>query len=505
MPVILRKPLALLTAMIALHLPQAFAETLNAQATYVIHESDMSQWINDQTAKWLVPNQVIANQVGFVSPFQSQLQNVSWQGVANLNWTKDPKSNIWVFDGSTNNLTVLATSFSVHDLFPVTVNGQIIKVRVDADCQNLTMNVPGQWVIHGEIPVSWQDTSMVAPVQNFTMTPSSQVPTVKIASCTGPAGMEPFLNQQLAQLYKQPDKIQSAALNEVQLFINGQISNLMSSMGKPFSFSFLGVNVSFTPTAGSSLPNGSILLDGPLVLQSPNGTGVTTVAKDYSDSDLSDARASGFGFAVTLLRQIVGFVYQSGLLDFPFGSDSLPAFQSFMQDRTEQLFVWQDLWNFATNTVFNFDVSATSSPTILSMQDLFPGVQLELAAPLDAVMSAPTAFGSLPYVEFYSSPTQAQMQLNFLATKKGSLQVKYSLDQLALSYGYRPEFFRVRQPTMTINTDAIAQSVMQSYQNQVWTYTMPDGASPIPDYRLLFKDFIYGKKTFRIEMGIQKK
>ena len=92
-----------------------------------------------------------------------------------------------------------------------------------------------------------------------------------------------------------------------------------------------------------------------------------------------------------------------------------------------------------------------------------------------------------------------------LTAQNGALQVGYSIDQLDLSGGYRPEYFKVRQPTFGIAADTIASQVAQALTNQSWVYQMPDSASPFPDYRLVFQDFIAGSKTFRFEMALQKK
>jgi hypothetical protein len=497
-----RKSITLWTAVLLFTSPAAFAEVLSTTGSFVVHEKDITQYIEDQTNALLVPNQVIVPTLNLTSPYKSTLTNISWQGNATLTWTKNSANNIWAFNGQTTGLTLYADTFSVNDTVNVNVGGNNISVQLNFTCQNLAMTMPGQWKVQGQIPMSWSGGQLLAPLQGLILTPSTQVPTITVGSCTGPAGVQQYLNQLVATQFANPVGMQASLQTELQVFINSQISKVTAMMNKPVSFNILGATVNFTPSLGQNLATGTWVLDGPLVLSAPNGTGNTTVPQGYSIANMADARASGFVFANTFWPQILGFANRAGLTTQTMASSAISAFQSFMANRFEQFFVWSDLMNFPTNQPFNFTFDSTSPITIQSQTNMSPGVQWNLTSPLFVEMDAVYSNATIPYAQFQSiTPVGAQLYAHAV---NGALNVTYSLTSLNMNYAFRKEFFKIRQPTFGIGMDAIDSAILSSETNQTWVYTLPDTASPLPGYNLLFSDLIFGTKTFRIEMGIQK-
>jgi hypothetical protein len=216
-----------------------------------------------------------------------------------------------------------------------------------------------------------------------------------------------------------------------------------------------------------------------------------------------DARASGFAFANTFWPEILAFADRAGLLTRQYKSTDIAQFQAFLSNRFEQFFVWSDLMNFSTTDLFNFTFSASGPVSIDSQRNKSSGVQWALSAPMDVEMDWVTNKAVIPYAEFQSNTSTAATLL--AQANNGALNVTYSVTNLDMNYAFRPEFMKIRQPTFGIGMPLIDQNVQSGLQSQVWTYTMPDTASPLPGYRINFKDVIFGKKTFRFEMGVQKK
>jgi hypothetical protein len=440
--------------------PYAFAETLNASASFIVHERDMTQYIQDMTAKWLTPNQVIADTISIDSPYHASLKQISWQGDASLKWTKNPQNNVWVFDGTANNLTLYANSFDIHDTFQINAGGSKINVRVDASCQKLQMSMQGQWTVHGEVPVSWNNGQLQAPLQNVTLTPSAQVPKITVGSCEGPSGMQDYLNQQVAKVYADQAGMKNSIISELQKLVNQQIGVMVAKMGTPISFDILGAKVSFTPTAGSNLTTGSWILDGPLVVTAPSGAGVKTIVKGYASANLVDARASGFAFANSLWSEILSFADRAKLTSYKMKSSENEKFQGFMQNRFEQFFIWSDLMSFPTSQVFDISIASTAAVHLDGQTNTFPGVSWDVSAPIDVVMSANMDSASIPYMEFWSK-TPASATVAAAASDDGSLNVTYSLTSLDLNYGYRREFYKIRKPTAGMGVGFFADQVKQ--------------------------------------------
>lgn len=481
----------------------AFAETLTTTASFVVHEKDITQYIKDQTAPWLAPNVVIVPSLSLTAPYKTNLTNISWAGNASLDWTKNSANNVWVFDGQTTNLTLYADTLTVNDTIKINVGGNNISLQLNFTCQNLALNMPGQWKVHGQVPMSWSGGQLSAPLQALTLTPSNQVPTVTVGSCTGPTGVQNYLNQLIATQFANPQGLQASLNSELQSFISSQVTSIMSMMGKPVSFDMLGAKMAFTPSVGQNLSSGTWIIDGPLVLSAPQGSGNKAVAQGYTIANMTDARASGFAFSNSLWPEIMGFASRAGLFTVKQPSSAIDAFQSFMNNRMAQFFVWSDLMNFATNQPFNFTFHASSTPQIQSQTNTFPGVQWNIASPLYVQMDAVFANGAVPYVQFTSNtPVTAQLSAKAV---KGALNVNYSVTNLDMAYAFRREFLKIRQPAFGIGMQPINQAVQSAETNQTWSYTMPDSASPLPGYRILFSDLIAGKKTFRVEMALQKK
>jgi hypothetical protein len=481
----------------------ANGETLASEGTFVIHESDITTWIKDQTAKWFVPNQVIADQIELQSPYHSLLNGFFWSGSANLVWSKDSSTNVWIFDGQATDAKLFARSFEIHDTIVAGVGGSTVAVRVDLVCQNLEIDLPGQWKLHGELPAAWAKSVFNVSLQNMLLQQSGQLPVLHVGACQGPGGAEVFLNQQIAQLFANTAKVRSMISNEFQNLINAQVTKLMAVI-KPIQFEILGANVEFNPSAIKNLKSGTWIVDGALTFNGGQSTGTKFVSKTYTDLNVTDARASGLIFSNSLIKEILAFALRAGLYANDFTSNDIASFKSFMENRFLQFFLWSDLINFNSSTVFDFHLSTRGTPVVQSMTNLFPGIQWTLSAPVDVVMSAPEGASELPYVEFFSTQP-AQVVLTTQANLAGSLQVNYSVAKMPMWYGYREEFFKVRRPTSTIAIDTVSSQVQSGMTNKSWTYAIPDRASPFPDYKLTFKDLIFGTKTFRLEMGISKK
>jgi hypothetical protein len=499
----LKNSIKIWSLLLAISSSLALAETLSTTGSFVVHEKDITQYIKDQTAPWLVPNEVIAPSLTLTAPYKTTFTNVSWQGNASLNWTKNSTNNVWVFDGQTTGVTLYADTFAINDTITLNVDGNKITVRLDITCQNFALTMPGQWKVHGQVPMSWSGGQLSAPLQGLTLTPSSQMPTVSVGSCTGGTGIQNYINQLIAAQFSNPSGMQASLNTGLQNFINSQVANIMAMMGKPVSFDVLGAKVAFTPSVGQNLTSGTWVIDGPLVFSGPQGTGSKTIAQGYSIANMTDARASGFAFNNALWPEIMGFASRGGLFTVKEPSSSIAAFQSFMNNRMEQFFVWSDLMNFPVTQPFNFTFQATSTPQIQSQTNTFPGVQWNVASPLYVQMDAVYSNGAVPYTQFTSN-TPASVQLSAKAVK-GALNVTYSITNLDMAYAFRREFLKIRQPAFGIGMGPIDQAVQSAETNQTWSYTMPDSASPLPGYRILFSDLIFGKKTFRLEMGIQKK
>lgn len=481
----------------------ASADTLHSQASFVVHEKDLTKYLQDQTAKWIVPNQIISDSIEILKPYHSWIRNLMWEGAATLNWTKAPTNNIWMLDVAGSNLSFTAPSYEIHDTIVETSNGSTISVQIDAICSDLAVSLPGDWKLHGELPASWVSNNLQVPLQNFSITSSGQAPVFTIGKCTGPTGIDQIISKEINAILAQPAKIQELVQNALQQEIAVEVAKIQVDVMKPLAFTLAGVAVNFNPTAVNNLVSGTWIIDGGMDLQAGTGTAEKTIAKDYTIANLSDARASGVAFSRTLIAEILNFGSGVGLYQKDFNSSQVPALQAFFANRFEQFWVWSDLFNFSTTAVFDFEASATAAPQIQSMTNTFPGVNWNLSAPIAVEMDAPMKKGYVPYVEF-TSAQDPTFQVQGLAVN-GALTFTYSVDTLSMNYQFRPEYLAIRTPLFGIGVDAMAGHLKDGLQNQQWSYRMPDTASPFPDYRLVFQDLIFGKKTFRVEMALQKK
>lgn len=481
----------------------AAAETLNTDASFIIHEADITSFLEDQTSKWLVPNQILTNTIEIQKPYRTWIHEPLWQGSASLKWSKNSKSNVWHFDGEANDLRFFATSLEVHDTVLMSSGGSTIAVRVDVVCSNVSLTVPGKSKLHGELPANWINGVLTIPMQNFNLQTSGVTPVFTVGNCHGPNGFDQFLNQELRKMFSQPGKVQALFAGELQKFINAEVARVQAAIYKPLQFSFAGINTQFEPKTVASLRTGTWVVDGAVVLKSDKGNGTKTIAKDYGVANLSDARASGLAFSRALIPELLAFASRSESFKHDFSSQDVPAFQDFISNRFAQFFVWMDMWNFPTSSIFDFHLNVTSSPRLTGMENTFPGVNFEFAAPVTMQMDAPSNKGKLPYAQF-TSTSPASISVSALA-EDGELNFTYTLNDAPMSYEFRKEFFKVRRPSTGIGIDTIVDSGKQALTEKQYSFSLPDSASPFADYRMIFEDLIFGKKTFRLEMALQKK
>lgn len=482
--------------------PSAAAETLKSDASVILFEKDQSSYLQDLTEKWLTPHQVIAELVDIKKPYHAQIRNLSWSGVAQIIWSKPPGINTWSFDGTGAEMLISADALEIHDTVVVTTGGSGLTVHVDAVCQNLQLNLPGTWKMHGEIAPQWNQNVLKSPLQIFELQMGAGAPKVTLGACQGPSGVDVVLNRVATDYFNQPGQIQSLLASEIQRFINLQLVKVQSDLFKPVTFQASGVSVSFQPLAVNNLASGTWIVDGSLLLQSEKGSGHREIVKDYGIANLVDVRASGVAISKNLIPELIAYLSRAGKLRSDFSSSDVPAFQKFLNNRFEQFFVWMDLLSFPTNSVFDMSVSVSTTPVLTGMNNLFPGISAVVSSSISALMSAPVGGQKIPYVQFDSTQNA---DVNFtVQAKEGALQFDYSVEDVNANYKFRSEFFRIRRPTFGINMQPITSALQSSLSQQTWAYSLPESVSPLEGYHFDFKDLIFGKKTFRIEMNVLK-
>lgn len=480
----------------------AASEVLNVPASLVVHEKDMTIWLQDFAARITQPNTVVTPKLVLQQPFQSILSNISWQGAFRLDWSNKPNSNVWIFEGELQDLILYSSDLEIHDTFRQVVGGSTVNIRIDASCQNLSLNFPGGTKFHGEVVVVWKANQLKPTLQNFTLNPGAAVPIVKVGGCTGPTGMQGFLAKQVAQLYVTPAKIQPMAAAELQRLMTAKATALQTDLAKPYSFQFGRIGGRFAGTTFSNLPNGSWVIDGLLALTSKIGTQTRTLVKDYSLANLKDVGFSGAVVSKKSVADILAFARRAGVLDESFTSKAIPGFATFRQSGLQEGFVWPDLLNFPESTVFPVDFSTASDPSLTKMTNQYPSVSMDVASNVDFLVKAPTPRGELPYVEFSSTqPAQGHLILN---PQDGAMKVSTSLEKMPLKYTFRKEYASVRQPHDYINMDEIETAMSKSPSNKSWTYRLPPDATPVKGYSMGFQGVVFGAKTFRFDMNFKK-
>lgn len=490
--------LVLLTSLLTLRV-HAEDAALKIDGDLMIHPDQVADFFTigaDQISSSSVWNW---QSLQFTKPYKTSWSNVQAHGPFNIQFDTTGLINQEIgFSMSWADPALSVGTFEIHDT--ITRNeGATIIVHLDGTCTNMQLHMPGgQWVVKGKMRWDFTTKAFVATWENFNFSMNtSSVPQVNLGQCQGQPNLIKALQDTVTKVTSDQAWLQDVLKQGILDWMQNTLGSLQAQLLVQRDVQIKEkIKVSWIPQELTTLSGGLLRVAGNFVLSKPGATlGSATLARDYDPRILTAVLESGFVMPKNSLQSILNYMYSNGELQYRLQSSGIPAFQSLMNSRFFQFFIWPDLMNFATSTGFYFDLASERVPQVSNGQMLDSGGSVyDFTMPMVAHQWAPDSKGNyLPYVDF-TTPVTGQLSAQI---SDGTLSLQLKSNDLQLVDVFRSEFAKTRDENNWIATSILGSNV-KDYLNQTPFNVAVPSWQVGSQLSLALRDLQAWTKTFRI-------
>jgi hypothetical protein len=440
---------------------------LTLSGDLIIHPNQMSNFfayaadeIRNSTAwdwpalTFTSPYKTAWTQIQAVGPFDIQFDSsglASQQLSFTLNWAQPQLS---------------VGNFEIHDTITRDVGGAQINVHLDGTCTNMILQIPGgQWQVQGTMLWDLNAQSFTISWVSFNLQMAKSVtPIVNLGKCAGEPALLQMLHDTILSMTEDQAWLQDVLQQGLANWLQGTLGNMQTELLTPRQIALKpALSLAWQPSGLERLPGGMLHVPGTMALTQAGSTvGANAVARNYDPSILQAATESGFVLPKDTLSAAVNYLFANGELVDRIDSTQVSAFESLMQSRFFQFFVWPDLLSFRESTKFYFDLTTQSAPQIGAGKMLVNGgSSFPYTAPMLAHQWAPANSAYLPYIDF-TAPLSGLLTAKI---QNGNLTLQMSQGgEMKLQSYFRPEFAATRSENTWLATSLIGSNV-RSYLN----------------------------------------
>lgn len=431
------------------------------------------QMANDQirqSGSWNWP------ELSFEKPYRTSWTDVQARGPFNIQFSTEHLAGQEIgFELNWSDPTITIGQFQIDDTITRNVGGATIVIHLSGQCNGMTLTIPsGQWNVKGRLGWDWNGSEVKVHWIDFAFSMNqAAIAQANLGQCQGPQGLQSALLEAINSISKDQSWLQDVLRDGVMDWVEGSLGTLREELLKPRAVSLKpGLEATWQPEGVAGAEGGRVRVNGRIELaKNSRANSETVVERSYSESSLNEVSDSGFVLPTDTLQAIVNFLYQTGDLQYRIESNKIESFQSFMQSRFLQFFVWPDLMSFAKSTLFYFDVTTSAPPQLRSAVTLEgqSGVSYSLQAPLLVHQWAPSRSAYLPYVDFRST-MNGKLDAR---VKDQKLVLQMTPNDLEISKSFRPEFAKVRSVNSYIATSLLGSRVKNYLGSQPVSIDLP--------------------------------
>jgi hypothetical protein len=482
----------------------SFAQTpsgLVVQSDLILHPTQMVQFFALSTAQLNATQSWSLANISMTQPYNTTWSQVTAQGPFQIVFdTSTLATNEFSFTLTWANPAFTVGAFALNDTIHTTVSGNNVTLNLSYACSNLAISVPSaNWVIQGKMRYDLSSGAFVPSWENFTFQASGSPAQVNMGQCQGPPTFLPTIQGAIATAAGSQSLWQSMLQPAVLSWVQSSLTSLQGQLLAAHAAQLQSdLTLTWQPAQLSALSGGLIRVAGSFLLnKAGSAIGVTNLARNYAVSGLSAVTESSFILPKNTLQYVLNYMYSNGELLYRTDSTQIPAFQSLESSWFEKFFVWPDLFNFASNALFYFDVTTSAAPQLGSGWMLQGGGSAySVTAPLLVHQWAPAGSQFLPYVDFMA-PVTGQLSA---VIKSGQLNLQLNTGSLNITDGFRTEYAKVRMPNASINTGVMSSSVATYLNSTPYSVAMPTWAIS-PSLSLEMTDLQVWTQSFRIPLG----
>ena len=382
--------------------------------------------------------------------------------------------NEWAITSKSISADVIVDEVNASQTITVSEGGVTLNLNVTATCTGVHLQLPpGSTQASASIAIALTNGQLALTLNDFAANWAPSSWQIVSMNCQGPNGFGDLVAQSAQAQLQSINPFLSDIRNDIQAQLNavgaaGPVSWTLNSSDSS------GISMNLTPESLQLLSDGGAELGGIAAFSfaALNGTGCQ---KQISgDAPVSNGEDS-LSIPVSAVEALIQCASLNKSLSYLFSSSQLPAFQSLLGNWFEKLFVWPDLLNFGSKSIFTFDLFPSGPPVFGPITEGASGnMNFNFSAPMTLASYAPEKDGMEHYVDFTTNLSGPAT----LAINNGVLSFTQSNSQLNISAHWDPLFIQNHNPDQSIWSSIIAGDLKNLIASPGVTYTLPKWSVP---------------------------
>lgn len=351
------------------------------------------------------------------------------------------------------------------------VGGVIGRFRVQAKCEDVQLHMkPGKALLTMQLSPVFDGALLRARVDDANLTWTPDAWEIVTLNCTGAEGFDDVVR---AEIYKRTGDAsivtsQKATLMEyVRGYVSSHTLDLSKSRRLITARPDILVSMQVTDFSGTKV---NAVLRGVVRVEFTRQRTGDSVFVRLSGKRLSSSSTAVIRVPEDLFLAVAKQLYAGNTWTDKIYSNEISGFQSLMQSRFAQFFVWRELIKYPKSSKFLFEVYSPKDVSVTGKN-----LSYDVKAPLFSKMSAPREGELVPFMNF-SVPMSSKVNLTL---NNSVVKAKFSNVSLGLQEQWDPSYVAKYSPSRVFAREKIRQRIQRSVQGFTVNYALP--SIPVSD------------------------
>jgi hypothetical protein len=358
-------------------------------------------------------------------------------------------------------------SVSVDQFIVREIGGVIVRVHLQAACQNLDLTMaPGEGTFKMQLSPTVNGSRIAAHLEDMDVAWTPHAWSLGPMTCTGAQGFEDIVTTQILNLVSN-SAVLTERKAELMTYVQSYLETQSVDISKPRILTSHRPDIQYSLRVSNLQSQGQTLIArGVLSARFKNAPNEAPIYLPLgATSKRTDDGAAKIRVPEKFLRLLLTRAFTAGSWHAQVGSANIPGFEQFRSNRILACFLWPALESFPWNTPFIFDVTS-SKPLGIQGFDLNYTIASELAVRMSAVGANKSL---TPFMQF-RIPLESRVQVS---VANGVLAGKFTGVSLDIWPSFVPSFVQAHHPSETFAADLLENRLIAAGEGTQLNYPLP--------------------------------
>lgn len=443
-----------------------------------INKTHISQGIQNTLNQWSnQPLTLTWERVDLPAPFPAWLEDVKLQiQFQSAEVATTQNGSAWDFKSPNYSILLTAKKLQAKGEIVENHGGIHIIIPIEGQCSTLSVsyNATNAPLIVKTALQKNDPTQLRLAIQEILFTYNKDNVSTSISSCTGPAGIEDFIDRNVKQALAD----QSLWVDRVKQTIENNLSYNFKLEQTLWKNDQLATQVNWLGESWSETAQ-SFKLKGKVSVNVGRTGSLNSVVEMTMDPQTVNPDTTALILPKNLLSELITVWSNEGLLAQSFSADQFQAFRDLQRNWFSLLFVWPDLLRYSSSTIMSWLVQPLAAP-LVSVTNTTGAPTIRMSTWVRADLFALESGAMVPYMNF-TVPIGADLQLQ-ASNNQMNLTIQ-NLSRIDITAKWDPTFVQRHNPNQHFGKQTIGSEIRKKLVGKSFTFAMPDMA-PLPWLKL---------------------